>query len=64
MPGQHDAERMQPAEKRDDDRREAVARGEAEIELPELARRLEDAGEPRHRRREIAASTRRVREAR
>ena len=42
------ADRMQPAEERDDDRGEAVARGEAEIDLAELAHHLEDAGKSRH----------------
>ena len=51
-PGEHDADGMQPAEERDDDRGEAIAGGEAEVELPELARRLEHAGEPRHRARD------------
>ncbi len=46
---QHDADRMQPAEERDDDRGEAVARGKAEVELARLRRRLQHAGEPRHR---------------
>ena len=47
-PGDDGAERMKPAEKRDDDRGEAIARGEAEIELAALRRRFQNAGEPRH----------------
>ena len=42
------ADRMQPAEERDDDRGEAVARGKAEVDLAELAHHLENAGEAGH----------------
>ena len=43
-----DADRMEAAEERNDDRGEAVAGGEAEVDLPELARGLENAGKPGH----------------
>src|SRR5271165_4198346 len=46
--GEKDADRVQAAEERDDDRGEAIAGREAEIDLTELAHRLENAGETRH----------------
>ena len=45
--GEDDAERIQPAEEGDDDRGEAVARRDADAQLPERSRDLADAGETR-----------------
>ena len=46
--GEKDADRIEPPKERDDDRGEAVAGGKAEVDLPELAHDLENAGEARH----------------
>src|SRR5262244_166989 len=43
--GDQDAERIEPSEKRDDDGREAVARREARLQVPDRAGHLDDAGE-------------------
>ena len=48
QPRQKDADRMEAAEERNDDRGETVAGGEAEIDLPELARCFENARQARH----------------
>src|ERR1700722_4292344 len=46
QPRQKHADRMEPAEERNDDRGKAVAGGEAQVDLPELARGLENARKP------------------
>ena len=42
--GEEDAERIQPAEEGDDDRREAIAGRDADAELPDRTGHLADAG--------------------
>ena len=44
--GEEDSERVEPAEEGDRDRGEAVARRDRGLELPDLARDLDDAGKP------------------
>ena len=50
--GDQHAERIEPAEERDDDRGETVARRDARLELADRAGDLDDAGEARERARD------------
>ena len=51
QPGDQNADRIEPAEKRDDDRGEAVAGRNAGLQLADRTRDLDDAGEAGKRRR-------------
>ena len=51
-PGDQDADRIEPAEERDDDRGEAVAGRDAGLQMPDRTRDLDDAGKARERARD------------